>query len=230
MIGPMLTDAGKTHSISLRQERTGDSVIQIAIRLGLLAFLIYWSYILLRPFIPILAWAVVLAVALSPSYEWLSAHLGDRPRTAAFVITIVILTVFLGPAAWIGLGLVEGLRSVSEHLSSGEVKIPTPPASVEDWPLVGKRLYDFWSQASLNLEATFRQIAPYLKPLTGPILAFAGSVGAGTLKFLASVAIAGFLLPSGPRFVATTRTMLARIVPERRMDFLALAGATIRTV
>src|SRR5579872_648513 len=223
-------DAGDTHSILRRRERSGDEVIQIAIRLGLLAFLIYWSYILLRPFVPILAWASVLAVALYPAYDWLSVHLGHRPRIAAVTITIVMLAVFLGPAAWLGVGLVEGLRSMSEHLSSGEVTIQAPPQSVSDWPLIGKPLYQFWSEASLNLEAAFRQIAPYLKPLTGTVLGFAGSAGTGTLKFLASVAITGFLLPAGPRFVAATRKMLARIVPERRTDFLALAGATIRTV
>lgn len=223
-------DAGDTHSILLQRERSGDEVIQIAIRLGLLVFLIYWSFILLRPFIPILAWASVLAVALYPTFDWLSVHLGHRPRIAAITITIVILAVFLGPAAWLGLGLVEGLRTMSEYLSSGEVQIPAPPASVGSWPIIGKPLYEFWTQASLNLEAAFRQVAPYLKPLTGMILAFAASAGTGTLKFLASVAIAGFLLPSGPRIVAVIRKMLVRIVPEGKTDFLALAGATIRTV
>lgn len=223
-------DASDPHSILLRQKRSGDDVIQIAIRLGLLAFLIYWSFVLLRPFIAILTGAVVLAVALYPSYDWLSVHLGHRPRIAAFMITIVMLAVFLGPAAWLGLGLVDGLRNMSEHLGSGEVRIPAPPQSVGDWPLVGKPLYEFWNKASLNLGAAFRQIAPHLKPLTGMILAFASSAGTGTLKFLASVALAGFLLPSGPRMVATTRKMIIRIVPEGKTDFLTLAAATIRTV
>ena len=223
-------DASDIHSTLLRQKRSGDEIIQIAIRLALLAFLTYWSFILLRPFIPILVWAVVLAVALYPSYDWLSVHLGHRPRLAALTITIVMLAVFLGPAAWLGFGLVEGLRSVSEHLSSGEVTIPAPPQSVGDWPLIGKPLHDFWSKASLNVEAAFRQIAPYLKPLTGMVLGFAGSAGTGTLKFLASVAIAGFLLPPGPRMVATTRKMIMRIVPEGNTDLLVLAAATIRTV
>jgi len=223
-------DAGDTHSILRRRERSGDEVIQIAIRLGLLAFLIYWSYILLRPFVPILVWASVLAVALYPAYDWLSVHLGHRPRIAAVTITVVMLAVFLGPAAWLGIGLVEGLRSMSDYLSSGEVRIPAPPVRVENWPFIGQPLYEFWTQASLNLEAAFRQIAPYLKPLTGVILAFAGSAGTGTLKFLVSVAIAGFLLPSGPRIVAAIRKMLVRIVPDGKTDFLALAVATIRTV
>src|SRR5262249_10496675 len=121
-------------------------------------------------------------------------------------------------------------RGISEHLSSGELTIPAPPASVRDWPLVGETLYEFWSGASQNLQAAFRQIAPYLKPFAGTILSFAGSAGTGTLKFLASVVIAGFLLPSGPRSVAAIRSVLTRLVPHRSADFLALAGATIRTV
>src|SRR6202008_404439 len=99
-------DAGDIHSRNFQQDRSGDDVIQIAIRLGLLAFLVYWSFVLLRPFIPILAWAVVLAVALTPAFDWLSAHLGHRPRVAALIMTIVMLAVFLGPAAWLGIGFV----------------------------------------------------------------------------------------------------------------------------
>jgi predicted PurR-regulated permease PerM len=223
-------DAGEGHSKTFQQSRTGEEVIQIAIRLGLLAFLVYWSLLLLRPFIPVLAWAVVLAVALNPAYEWLSAHLGDRPRMAAFIITIVVLAVFLGPATWLGLGLVDGLRGISDQLTSGDLTIPSPPDSVRDWPLIGVPLHNAWKAASENLEAAFRQLAPHLKPLAGPVLAIAGSAGTGTLKFLASVFVAGFLLPSGPRLVAAVRSMLTRIVPQRSADFLALAGATIRTV
>jgi predicted PurR-regulated permease PerM len=223
-------DAGETHSRMLPRSRPGDEVIQIAVRLGLLAFLIFWSFVLLRPFIPILAWAGVLTVALNPAYEWLSSHLGHRPRIAAFIVTVAILAVFLGPATWLGLGLVDGLRGISDQLTSGDLTIPSPPDSVRGWPLIGAPLHDLWKTASENLESAFRQLAPHLKPLAGPVLAIAGSAGTGTLKFLASVFIAGFLLPSGPRLVVAVRSMLTRIVPERSADFLALAGATIRTV
>jgi predicted PurR-regulated permease PerM len=213
-----------------KASRSGDEVVQIAIRLGLLALLIYWSFILLEPFIPILAWSVVLAVALYPIYDWVSEHLGHRPRIAAAVMTLALLAVFLGPATWLGLGLVDGLRSISDQLTSGDLTIPAPPDGVRDWPLVGTTLHEFWKTASDNLQAALRQLAPYLKPLAGPILAFAGSAGTGTIKFLVAVVIAGFLFPSGPELVASIRTMLIRIVPQRSADFLALAGATIRTV
>ena len=219
-----------TPSRASRSGRPGEEVIQIAIRLGLLALLIYWSFLLLKPFIPILAWSAVLAVALYPIYNWLSEHLGHRPRIAAAVMTLVVLAVFLGPATWLGFGLVDGLLSISDQLTSADLTIPPPPDSIRDWPLIGPTLHEFWKMASDNLQAALRQLAPYLKPLAGPILAIAGSAGTGTIKFLLAVVITGFLLPSGPQLVASIRTMLTRIVPQRSADFLALAGATIRTV
>jgi predicted PurR-regulated permease PerM len=213
-----------------RQGRSSDEVIQIAIRLALLAFLIYWSFLLLSPFIPILAWSVVLAVALYPAYDWLTAHLGNRPRSAATIITLVVLAVFLGPAAWLGIGLVDALHNISDQLTSGDLVIPAPSASVKDWPLIGATLYEFWQTASVNVETALRQLAPYLKPLAGPVLEIAGSAGTGTLKFLLAVVISGFLYPYGPPFVAASRRALTRIIPERSESFLALAGATIRIV
>jgi predicted PurR-regulated permease PerM len=210
--------------------RSGDAVMYIAIRLGLLAFLIYWSFILLRPFIPVLVWSVVLTVALYPIFDWLSSHLGHRPRLAAIVTTLIVLAVFLAPATWLGIGLADALSKISDQLTSGNLVLPAPPDSVRNWPLIGNQFYEFWSNASINLQATLRDIAPHLKPLAGPILAIAGSAGTGTIKFILSVIVAGFLFLPGPRLAASIRNNLARIVPEQSKDFMALAGATIRTV
>ncbi|WP_024506064.1 AI-2E family transporter [Bradyrhizobium sp. ARR65] len=214
----------------LRQSRWGEEVIQLAIRLGLLAGLIVWCFVLVRPFIPILAWGMVLTVALYPLFGWLSDHFGDRPKLAASFITVVAVAIVIGPAAWLGLGLVDGLRTIFERLGSDTLGLPSPPASLKDWPLIGGPLYDFWHQASTNLEAAFAQLAPHLKPLVGPVLAAAGSAGLGTLKFLASVILAGFLFPAGPKLVQAGRNVMARLLPERGEHFVALAGATIRTV
>src|SRR5580698_10591598 len=124
-----LMDVGGAPLRASRPGRSGEDVVQIAIRLGLLALLIYWSFVLLEPFIPILAWSVVLVVSLYPIFDWLSEHLGHRPRITAALMTLVMLAVFLGPATWLGLGLVDGLRSISDQLTSGDLVIPSPPDS-----------------------------------------------------------------------------------------------------
>lgn len=212
------------------QTRSGDEIIQLAVRLGLLAFLLYWSFVLVRPFIPMLAWSMVLTVALYPPYNWLSIHLGNRPKLAAVIITIINLAIVIGPVTWLGIGLIDGLQSFAGQLGAGTLTIPQPPDGVKDWPILGAQLYALWDHASTNLGAALREVAPHLKPLAGPVLAFAGSASVGTLKFVLSVALSGFLFLYGPRLVEAIRRIQSRLVAQRSQDFVALAGLTIRTV
>jgi predicted PurR-regulated permease PerM len=183
-----------------------------------------------RRFIPILIWSMVLTVALYQPYSWLSEHLGGRPKLAAAAITVFNLAIIIGPVAWLGVGLVDGLQGLASQLGAGNLAIPSPPEGVKDWPIVGGQIYSLWDQASTNLRTVLRELATHLKPLAGPVLAFAGSAGFGTLKFVAAVAISGFLFHYGPGLVAAIKRIQARLVTQRSQDFVALAGLTIRTV
>ncbi len=215
---------------TIRQLLSGDDVIQLVVRLALLALLVIWTFIVIRPFIPILAWSAVLAVAFYPVFNWLAKLLGRRPRTAAAILTIVNLGIIIGPATWLGVSAVDGVRQLAGELSAGDLVIPSPPEQIKEWRLVGPQLYELWSHASSNIRAVLREVAPYLKPLAGTMLALAGSAGVGTLKFLLSVLVAGFLFPYGPQLVAGGRRLLSHVVPEQSEHFLELAGATIRAV
>jgi predicted PurR-regulated permease PerM len=132
---------------TIRQLLAGEDEIQLAVRLVLLALLVYWSFVVVRPFVPILAWSVVLAVALYPVFNWLSGVLGNRPKLAATILTLINLAIVIGPATWLGLGAVEGLHDFAEQLSAGAIAIPSPPAGVRDWPIIGSQLYTLWDQA-----------------------------------------------------------------------------------
>jgi predicted PurR-regulated permease PerM len=214
---------------TLRQLLTGEEMIQLVIRLGLLALLIVWTFILIRPFVPILAWAIVLAVALNPVFSWLAKLLGGSPRLAAIILTLINLAIVIGPATWLGLGAVEGIKAIAGQLDTGEFVAP-PPMVIKTWPLIGPQLYELWDQASTNIRVVLQELVPYLKPLASTMLGFAGDAGLGTLMFLVSVAVAGFLFPYGAQLVAAVRGFLSRIVPEQSEHFLDLAGATIRAV
>jgi predicted PurR-regulated permease PerM len=215
---------------TLRQLFSGEDVIQLVIRLGLLALLIVWTFVLIRPFVPILAWAVVLAVALNPVFITLAKILGGRPKLAAVILTLINLAILIGPAAWLGLGAVDGIGDFARQLTVGELAIPSPPQAIKSWPLIGPQLYEFWDHASTNLRSVLRDIAPHLKTFATILLGFAGDAGLGTLKFLLSVVVAGLVFPYGPQLVAAGRGFLSRIVPEQSEHFLDLAGATIRAV
>lgn len=215
---------------TLRQYLPGDDVIQLAIRLGLLALLIYWTFVLMRPFVPILAWSIVLAVALYPVFSLISRLLGGRPRLAAAILTMINLGIVIGPATWLGLSAVEGVKDLAGYLATGTLAVPSPPDGIKAWPLIGPQLYELWNHASSNIRAVLRDVAPHLKPLAGIMLGLASNAGVGTLKFLLSVALAGFLFPYGAQLAAAGRAFLYRVVPDYSEHFLELAGATIRAV
>jgi predicted PurR-regulated permease PerM len=226
LLGPNKGASLKT----FRQLISGDEIIQLVIRLGLLALLVLWTYVLIRPFVPILAWSVVFAVALNPAFRWLAKLLGGRPKVAATILTGISLATIIGPAAWLGLGAVDGIKDFAGQLTAGEVLVPSPPAAIKSWPLVGPQLFELWDQASTNLRSALRAVAPYLKPFAAPLLGLAGDAGVGTIKFLFSVVVAGFIFPYGTQLVSAGRGFLSRIVPEQSEHFLDLAGATIRAV
>jgi predicted PurR-regulated permease PerM len=211
-------------------EKLNTTVIELAIRLAFLGLLLFFSLTIIRPFVEIIIWSIVLAVALYPVFDLVAKCLGGRRRLAATLITILLLLILLGPATWLGLDLVGVLRTMYERLESGVVSIPPPIETVKKWPLIGEPLFDFWELASNNLKAALIKVAPHLKPLGSSLLGVAGSAGAGILQFFASVIIAGFLLSPGPSLVEAVAAFLRRLVSKRGDEFLQLAGATIRNV
>ena len=104
-----------THDLKSPFSRDPDTTpfIEIAIRLVALGLLLYWSLILVSPFISIVIWSAVLTVALYPVFEWMAFRLGGRRRLAAVLITLLSLLVVIGPATWLALGLKWRSKSVT---------------------------------------------------------------------------------------------------------------------
>ena len=201
----------------------------MAIHLGFIGFLGYWTFILISPFLPFIVWSVVLTVALYPAFNWLAGVLGGRRGLAAALITILGLLVVLGPVTWLGLGLIDGLKTLVEQLELGKID-SAASETVKAWPLIGQQLYDFWTLASTNVRSALTNLLPQLQPLGEILLDTVSSVGTGMLKFLASVIIAGFLFSPGPLLVVATKRLALRIDATHGEKFVELAGATIRAV
>jgi predicted PurR-regulated permease PerM len=201
-----------------------------AIRLGALAILFYWASQLVSPFVSIAIWSVVIAVVLAPTFEWTARRLGGQRRLAAALVTMLGLVVVIGPVTWLALGLVESIHLIAERFDL--INIPVPPASesVRKWPLVGERIYEFWSLASTNLREAVAEITPQLKPLGSILLRSAAGTGVEALKFLVAIIVAGFLLPPAPTLVAATKRFAHKLSPTRGATFVDLTGATIRSV
>jgi len=204
--------------------------VELAIRLGVLGLLLYLSFLLVRPFISIAIWSVVLTVALYPAYDWIVGLLGGRRRLAAALLTLLSLLIVIGPAMWLALGLIDSLRILSERLDLSALALPPPRESVRSWPLIGDQIYQFWDLASNNLQAALTKIAPYLKPIGSSLLQVAAGAGTGVIKFFIAIVVAGFLYSPAPSLADAIRKFSRRLASERGEEFVQLAGATVRAV
>ena len=209
---------------------SNDELLLLAIRIVCLGFLGYWSLILIRPFLTIIVWSIIIAVALYPIFDWLSAKLYGHRALAAIAITILSLLVMLGPATWLALSLAETVWILLARLGDGTLTFPPPSEAVKVWPLIGEKIYESWLLASTNLRALVIEAAPHLKPLGSSLLNAAGSMGINLLKFIIAVVISGFLLIPGPSLIHSIKNVLGRVAAARGEEFVDLAGATIRNV
>jgi predicted PurR-regulated permease PerM len=207
----------------------GALTVDAAVRIGLLALLLYWAWQVIGPFVSIALWSAILTVALYPLFDWLAARLGSR-RLAAVVITLLCLTMVMGPVTWLGMGLIHSVEFAMRELSSETSFIPLPGESVKNWPLIGDEVYALWTLAATDLKAVILEAAPMLKPFGGSALNIAGTVVLGLLQFVAAIVVAGFLYAPGPQLARSLGAMLRRIFGERSEDMLKLAGSTIRNV
>ena len=188
-----------------------------------------WSLRILAPFATILLWSAILAVALYPFFDWLARFL-NRPRLAAIVVTLLSLTVVVGPVTWLSLGLIGGVGTLVSKLDAGQLGVPLPPETVKNWPLVGERLHELWTLSATNMKAMLVELAPKLKPVSGRLLDLAQNALLDLLQFLVSIAIAGFLFLPGPQLVSALRAALDRVLGEHGREMVQLTGATIRSV
>lgn len=204
--------------------------VEAAIRIGVLALIFLWALQIIRPFIEVVLWATILAVAIYPLYMGLAKRLGGRNKLSATLITLAALAVLLIPS-WKFFGAtVDEARDVVDKAEAGTLKVPPPPEGVQDWPLIGKDVYSAWDGASRNLEATLQRLRPEViaagKWAAGSLAGLAGTV----LQFFVSILIAGVLLSTGEKGRDFSVKFATRLAGPPGEDFVRLTVMTIRSV
>jgi predicted PurR-regulated permease PerM len=204
--------------------------LEVSIHICLFALLAAACLLILRPFIALTTWGLIISISGYPGYCKLQKLLGGRGGLASVVFTVVLLAVLIVPIALLAQTLIDGFQSLAVRLHNETLTIPPPPPNIATWPLVGKPLSDLWSLASDNLSAALRSLAPQLKAAASGLLLGAAGVGLGVLQFFASIVIAGFLLANSSQCARVSRGLAIHLFGYKGPDFEALAAATVRSV
>ncbi len=212
------------------KKRILDLSVVIAIRIGVLAVLVIWCFLIFRPFMLPIMWAIILAVALSKPFEKLVSLVGGRRGIAAAIFTIVALVAIIVPTYSVVDSVVRSSVEMGQQLEAETLQVPPARESVRDWPLVGDRVYDAWSLAATNMDAAVAQFTPQLKTVGGWVLEkISGLLGAVVFTILALI-ISGIMLTYSEGGVKLTRDLLTRLAGDQGAGMVTTIGATIRSV
>lgn len=210
--------------------RSDKEAIDLAIRLGLLAFFCYIAFTLVSPFLSILLWAVTLTVAFYPIFEWLRARLGGRSWLAAILITVAAVAVVVGPIAVLLKSLVATFETLALRFRGGHEDLPQLPEAIVKLPVAGPWIGERWADASGNLKSIVESYGHYLIGAGEWTLRTAEGLAATFIVILGAVVLSGFLYAPAPRLVAEVRRFTARLVGARGSAFVDLVAMTVRTV
>lgn len=215
------------------QQLLSRSLLDLIIRVGLIGGLVYWCYRVAEPFIGLLLWSIILAVALAPLHQRLSRWLGGRPKSASLIVVLLTLLAFTIPGALLAGSLAESVPKLFHHADGQAtvLRVPDPPDFIADLPLIGDRLHSAWMLATENLETALKPLQPALTATAKWLLNSLTSAGLEFVIFLAAVAIAGLVLVYGASSRKLMEEIAARIAgPQRGPDLVQLTASTIRAV
>jgi len=207
-----------------------DQTALTTLRLVLILLIVYWSYLIIAPFIPLVLWGGIIAVAVYPLHQKLQARLGDRIKLSATLITLAGLIILTAPVIILTESLVSSSMALAASISEGSVHVPPPAERVQEWPLVGERLYSSWLLASQNLNAALGQLGPQLEALRHSLVATAGGAGAAYLQLFFSVIIAGVFLTAAKGSAAGINSLANWLVGERSQLLITMSEETVRSV
>jgi predicted PurR-regulated permease PerM len=197
-----------------------------------IAALIAGSVWILRPFLPAMLWAAMLAIATWPILRSVQARLWNSRGLAVTVMTISILLVFVVPF-WLAIGTIVRhsgqIIEWAEHLAA--TGLPSPPAWLGDVPLVGSGAVSVWHDISDDgFPELLQKGRPYAGMVTRWFIEAMGSFGSILVQFLLTVVVAAIMYAQGEDAAATARRFGRRLAGNRGEQAVVLAGQAVRGV
>jgi predicted PurR-regulated permease PerM len=206
------------------------NIAEISIRIALLFLLLFWCYTIIKPFLDILLWSVIFAVALFPLYKGMYSRIGGRKKLSAIIIIVVMLLVLILPGLLFAKSLYEGVAYLKMQYETAGNVIPEASENIKSWPLVGPFLFEKWNWISHNLGEALKEYSPQIKQVLTGLFSSVASAGGAFIKLIISIIVAGFLLMASEKGAKLSHKVFIKLIGEKGPEFATMAEKTVRTV
>lgn len=196
-----------------------------------LTALLVGCFLVLRPFLSALLWAVILAFTTWPAYRFLTDRGNLRPGWAAAVMVVAMMLIIglpLALAAPTNREEVEGLRdAIQGFLSDG---LPALVQALGRLPFVGSFLRERLEAVDPGIGSLYNVLRPYLGGAAQTALGLVLSIVSGVAELLIAILLSFFFFRDGPRLAEAMDRMAERVAGGRGRRLVVLTGAVTRGV
>ncbi|HXC26682.1 MAG TPA: AI-2E family transporter [Stellaceae bacterium] len=173
---------------------------------------------ILHDFLPALAWAVVLSIALWPLYERLLALFPERSGRifAPLLLTLTVGVVFVTPLVLLGIAIAHESHVLIQLVISARHNGLAVPQWVSDVPVVGPSIADWWRtnlSDPIMAEALFGQINPRM--FAESAREYGGEAVRRLIIFLFTLLTMFFLFRNGSVVATQLRGLSDRVLGKR---------------
>lgn len=201
------------------------------LKLTAVSLLIVWGFCLISHFIAVLAWAIILAVALYPFFQKLVKKAGTKRKKMVAVlfslITVALLTI---PSYSIFSSVLESTTETLQGIKNNTLEIAPPTEKVKDWPF-GEKIYTHWNNASLdakNYALTHKDFI--LEKGKGVFGSFIGIMGTIIRLTFALIIAVVFMYRADGGYTATVKLANKLIGKKEGEGMVIMSRNTIRSV
>lgn len=205
-------------------------IIDVAIKLSALAMILFWCFQIIKPFVLIVLWAAIMAVALHPLHKKLSDLFKGNQKLSSIIIALVGISLIALPAVNLSSSSIDSAQHIYHGIENGTLKIPQANENVKEWPLIGEHTYNLWQAASQDLQKFAGQYSQQIKDLSASLLAMAAGIGGSILQFIVSLIIAVVFMAKSTACHQAISALMSRLMNESGERTITTTIATIRSV
>jgi len=207
-----------------------ERAIAATLRIAFVALLFVMSFMILKPFIVMVMWGIIIAVGVYPIFQKLSKMLGNKDKMTSTIMVLAALVLISLPSFLLLESTIESVQDLATQYEEGTLIVPPPPEDVAEWPVIGEPVYGTWKLASSNLDAALKALEPQIKEYGPKIVNMIAGLGGTIFLTLISIIIAGVLLLKSESGEKTTHKIFTYLLGKDNEEFTALAVSTIRSV
>lgn len=207
-----------------------NTAIDLLLKVGILFLVIFLCFKIVKPFLSILLWGLIISIILFPLFQQMNRWLRNRFKLSSVLIIVVGLSLLIIPSIWLVNQVVDGVKYLADGILAGNILIPEPSDSVAEWPLIGQWLYDHWMQLSQNFGESITGFMPQIATWGERVLGALANTGIGVLQFAVSIIMAGIFLIFFQQGSESGRRIFKKLAGERGEEFLNISLVTIRNV